>query len=170
MTGMPLAPAITTGLARNGAIRAVLGVQVPSKERMREERTGLGMTPQEVMPVMRCHPVHGPPKQFRRTATRVPAGRRWWWAWEDLNLRLHPDRKTDRLGIVWPCFHAGTTSPAGTLRLKGESPGVLGGKWFEGDAVAEGVELGDGSLAGAVGVAADEVVATQVLVVTVVGE
>jgi hypothetical protein len=35
-----------------------------------------------------------------------------------------PDRKTDRLGMVWPCFHAGTTSPAGTLRLKRESPGV----------------------------------------------
>jgi hypothetical protein len=47
---------------------------------------------------------------------------------------------------------------------------VLGGKWFEGDAVAESLELGDGSLAGAVGVAADEVVATQVLVVTVIGE
>src|SRR5215216_1847431 len=44
------------------------------------------------------------------------------WAWEDLNLRLHPDRKTDRLGMVWPCFHAGTTSPAGTLRLKRKSP------------------------------------------------
>jgi hypothetical protein len=29
MTGMPVAPAITTGLARNGAIRAVLGAQVP---------------------------------------------------------------------------------------------------------------------------------------------
>jgi hypothetical protein len=56
------------------------------------------------------------------------------------------------------------------LILKGESPGVLGGKWFEGDAVAEGVELGDGSLAGVVGVAADEVVAAQVGVVTVVGE
>src|SRR5215218_7696437 len=32
------------------------------------------------------------------------------------------DRKTDRLGMVWPCFHAGTTSPAGTLRLKRKSP------------------------------------------------
>jgi hypothetical protein len=30
---------------------------------------------------------------------------------------------------------------------------------LEGDLVAEGLELGDGSLAGAVGVAADEVVA-----------
>jgi hypothetical protein len=47
---------------------------------------------------------------------------------------------------------------------------LLGGKWFEGDAVAESLELGDGSLAGAVGVAADEEVATQVLVVTVIGE
>jgi hypothetical protein len=41
---------------------------------------------------------------------------------------------------------------------------------LEGDVVAEGLELGDGSLASAVGVAADEVVATQVLVVTVIGE
>src|SRR5215218_7570948 len=24
--------------------------------------------------------------------------------------------------MVWPCFHAGTTSPAGTLRLKRKSP------------------------------------------------
>jgi hypothetical protein len=41
---------------------------------------------------------------------------------------------------------------------------------LEGDVVAEGLELGNGSLAGAVGVAADDVVATQVGVVTVVGE
>jgi hypothetical protein len=41
---------------------------------------------------------------------------------------------------------------------------------LEGDLVAEGLELGDGSLAGVVGVAADEVVAAQVGVVTVVGE
>jgi hypothetical protein len=41
---------------------------------------------------------------------------------------------------------------------------------LEGDVVAEGLELGNGSLASAVGVAAGEVVATQVLVVAVVGE
>jgi hypothetical protein len=41
---------------------------------------------------------------------------------------------------------------------------------LEGDPVAEGLELGDGSLVGAVGVAADEVVATQVGIVAVVGE
>jgi hypothetical protein len=53
--------------------------------------------------------------------------------------------------------------------LKGESPG-LGGEGLEGDLVAEGLELGNGSLAGPVGVAADEVVAAQVSVVTVVGQ
>jgi hypothetical protein len=47
---------------------------------------------------------------------------------------------------------------------------VLGGEGFEGDAVAEGLELGDGSLTLAIGVAPGEVVATQVLVVAVVGE
>ena len=31
------------------------------------------------------------------------------------------------------------------------NPRLLGGKWFEGDAVAESLELSDGSLAGAVG-------------------
>jgi len=31
--------------------------------------------------------------------------------------RPGPDRKTDRLGMVWPCFHAGTASPQGTPRL-----------------------------------------------------
>jgi hypothetical protein len=41
---------------------------------------------------------------------------------------------------------------------------------LEGDVVAEGLELGDGSLALALGVASGEVVATQVLVVAVVGE
>jgi hypothetical protein len=41
---------------------------------------------------------------------------------------------------------------------------------FEDDLVAEGLELSDGSLASTVGVAADEVVATQIGVVTVVGE
>jgi hypothetical protein len=43
------------------------------------------------------------------------------------------------------------------------NPRVLGGEGFEGDAVAEGLELGDGPLTLAVGVAPDEVVATQVL-------
>ena len=47
---------------------------------------------------------------------------------------------------------------------------MLGGTWFEGDAVAEGLELGDSPLTLAVGVAADEEVATQVLVVTAIGE
>jgi hypothetical protein len=41
---------------------------------------------------------------------------------------------------------------------------------FEDDLVTEGLELRDGSLASTVGVAADEVVATQIGVVTVVGE
>jgi hypothetical protein len=41
---------------------------------------------------------------------------------------------------------------------------------FEDDLVAEGLELSDGSLASTVGVAADEVVATQIGVVTVLGE
>lgn len=44
------------------------------------------------------------------------------------------------------------------------------GEGFEGDLVAEGLELGNGSLASAVGVAADKVVATKVGIVTVVGE
>src|SRR5215216_6676738 len=52
--------------------------------------------------------------------------------------------------------------------MKGESPSC--GEGFEGDLVTEGLELGNGSLASTVGVAADEVVATQVSVVTVVGE
>jgi hypothetical protein len=43
---------------------------------------------------------------------------------------------------------------------------VLGGG-LEGDLVAEGLELGDGSLAGAVAVAPDEEVAAKVLVVAV---
>ena len=47
---------------------------------------------------------------------------------------------------------------------------MLGGEGFEGDAVAEGLELGDGPLPLAIGVAPGEVVATQVLVVAVVGE
>jgi hypothetical protein len=41
---------------------------------------------------------------------------------------------------------------------------------FQDDLVAEGLELGDGSLASTVGVAADEVVAAQIGVVAVVGE
>ena len=47
---------------------------------------------------------------------------------------------------------------------------MLGGEGFEDDAVAEGLELGDGLLTLAIGVAPDEVVATQVVVVAVVGE
>jgi hypothetical protein len=40
---------------------------------------------------------------------------------------------------------------------------------LEGDVVAEGLELGDGSLAGAVGVAADEEVAAKIVVIAVLG-
>jgi hypothetical protein len=47
---------------------------------------------------------------------------------------------------------------------------VLCRQGFEGDAVAEGLELGDGPLTLAIGVAPDEVVAAQVGVVAVVGE
>jgi hypothetical protein len=41
---------------------------------------------------------------------------------------------------------------------------------FKDDPVAEGLELSDGSLASTVGAAADETGATQIGVVTVVGE
>jgi len=50
------------------------------------------------------------------------------------------------------------------------NPRVLGGEGFEGDAVAKGLELGDSPLPLALGVAADEVVATKVGVVAVAGE
>jgi hypothetical protein len=50
------------------------------------------------------------------------------------------------------------------------NPRVLGGEGFEDDAVAEGLELGDGPLTLALGVAPDEVVATKVLIVAVVSE
>ena len=50
------------------------------------------------------------------------------------------------------------------------NPRVLGGEGFEGDAVAEGLELGDSPLPLAIGVASDEVVATKVGVVAVVGK
>src|SRR5829696_5931825 len=49
--------------------------------------------------------------------------------------------------------------------LKRESP-VLGGG-LEGDLVAEGLELGDGPLAGTVAVTSDEEVAAKVVVVAV---
>jgi hypothetical protein len=42
--------------------------------------------------------------------------------------------------------------------------------WFEGDAVAEGLELGDRPLPLAIGVVPDEVAPTNVLVAAVVGE
>jgi hypothetical protein len=45
------------------------------------------------------------------TMTSVPAGCRWWWAWEDLNLRLHPERKIARLARALP--HQGEPSLAG---------------------------------------------------------
>jgi hypothetical protein len=47
---------------------------------------------------------------------------------------------------------------------------VLGGAGLEGDLVAEGLELGDGSMTGAVGVALHEEVAAKVAVVAVVGQ
>src|SRR5512132_1615698 len=28
---------------------------------------------------------------------------------------MEADRKTDRLGMVWPCFHAGTAPPKGDM-------------------------------------------------------
>jgi hypothetical protein len=46
---------------------------------------------------------------------------------------------------------------------------VLGGEGFEGDAVAEGLELGDSPFTLAIGVASDEAVATKVGVVAVAG-
>jgi hypothetical protein len=60
------------------------------------------------------------------------------------------------------------TAPWCIAVLKRESPGVR--RRVGGDLVAEGLELGDGSLAGAVAVAPDEVVAAKILVVAVVGE
>ena len=56
------------------------------------------------------------------------------------------------------------------LILKREYPGVLRRHGFEDDAVAEALELGQGPLTLAIGVAPHEVVATQILVVAVVGE
>jgi hypothetical protein len=50
------------------------------------------------------------------------------------------------------------------------NPRVLRSDGFEDDAVAEGLELGDGTLTLAVGVASDEIVAPEVLVVAVVGK
>ena len=50
------------------------------------------------------------------------------------------------------------------------NPRVLGRQGFEDDAVAEGLKLGDGPLPLALGVAPDEVVATQILVGALVGE
>jgi hypothetical protein len=47
---------------------------------------------------------------------------------------------------------------------------VFGGGGLEGDQVAEGLELGDGSMPGAVGVALHEEVAAKVAVVAVVGQ
>ena len=47
---------------------------------------------------------------------------------------------------------------------------MLGGGGLEGDLVSEGLELGDGSMTGTVGVASHEVVAAEVVVVAVVGE
>ena len=41
------------------------------------------------------------------------------------------------------------------------NPWVLGGEGFEGDAVAEGLELGDSPVTLAIGVASDEVVTTR---------
>jgi hypothetical protein len=35
-----------------------------------------------------------------------------------------PDWKTDRLGMVWPCFHTGAASPQGPLRLS-RNPRIL---------------------------------------------
>jgi hypothetical protein len=50
------------------------------------------------------------------------------------------------------------------------NPRVLGGEGFEGDAVAEGLELGDSPLTLAIGVASGEVVATKVGVGAVAGQ
>jgi hypothetical protein len=47
---------------------------------------------------------------------------------------------------------------------------VLGRGGLEGDLVAEGLELGDGSMTGTVGVALHEEVAAKVAVVAVVGQ
>src|SRR6266545_5966592 len=42
-------------------------------------------------PVTRCHPVYGHRVSATSvTSTRVPAGCRWWWACQDLNLGPRP--------------------------------------------------------------------------------
>ena len=90
--------------------------------------------------------------------------------------RRRPDGNSERANVTalatpsprfWAMEVRGLTPD---LILKRESPGVLGGEGFEGDAVAEGLELGDGPLTLAIGVASDEVVATKVGVVAVAGE
>jgi hypothetical protein len=87
--------------------------------------------------------------------------------------RPTPDGANPRLGTCRPLRERSTPSTTG-LHSRGltdhprESPSC--GEVFQDDLVAEGLELSDGSLASTVGVAADEVVATQIGVVTVVGE
>src|SRR5512133_2410110 len=68
-----------------------------------------------------------------------------WWAWEDLNLRLHPD----------PKIHGEQAD--GSTRRSAVKPGPVrvgagSGGGFEGDLVAQGLELADVVALGAVGV------------------
>jgi hypothetical protein len=69
-------------------------------------------TPQEVMPVMRCRPVHSLPNQYtsRRLGPEREGGPAFalvmalWWACQDLNLGPHPYQGSAP-GLVSPGWH-----------------------------------------------------------------
>ena len=78
-----------------------------------------------------------------------------------MNSFTHPAGWCQLVGV-------GSAAP----RAHGSPEPEIPGCWrrVEGDVVAEGLELGDGLLAGAVGVAPDEEVTAKIAVVAVLGE
>src|SRR5215216_7788378 len=94
----------------------------------------------------------------KRTGRRFRWSEARWWAWEDLNLRLHPDPKIhdERAG---GSTRRSAAEPGPSSWVRADSGGGL-----QGDLVAEGLELADVVALGALSVDAGVVEAgAQVL-------
>jgi hypothetical protein len=91
---------------------------------------------------MRCHTLHGLPTG---PWTHLAQGSRWSWAWEDLNLRLHPDPKIhdEQAG---GSTRRSAAEPGPSRWMRADSGGGL-----QGDLVAEGLQLADVVALGAFG-------------------
>src|SRR4029450_5164353 len=86
ITGGVLASSPTS--AGVGCLARSWRIFAPAVEVSKVRAWRLSMTPQEVKPVMRCHPAYAAEPDPNGTCTSVPAGCGWEGGWEGLSTRV----------------------------------------------------------------------------------